>query len=110
MWTIGPIWFNLRWAAGCFVFARRDAFDRAGGFDETYFLGEEMYISKALKRQGKFVIVRDSVVTSARKFRTYTPRDLLGAMISLLGKGPKSWKTREGARWWYEGRREQRET
>jgi hypothetical protein len=63
-----------------------------------------------LKRQGKFVIVRDSVVTSARKFRTYTPRDLLGAMISLLGKGPKSWKTREGARWWYEGRREQRET
>ena len=99
-------WFRLRWAAGCFVFCRRDVFDRIGGFDENYFLGEEMYISKALKRHGHFVIVPHPVITSARKFRTYTPRDLLGAAVSLLRKGPKSWKTREGARWWYEARRE----
>jgi glycosyltransferase involved in cell wall biosynthesis len=105
-WLIAQIWFRLHWAAGCFVFVRREAFEKVGGFDETYFLGEEMYISKALKRQGKFVIVPEPVITSARKFRTYTPMDLLSAMVKLLGKGPKGWKARENARWWYEGRRE----
>ncbi len=51
-WVIAQIWFGLDWAAGCFVFARRDAFERIGGFDEKYFLGEEMYISKALEARG----------------------------------------------------------
>jgi glycosyltransferase involved in cell wall biosynthesis len=100
------LFFRLRWAAGCFVFARRDVFERVGGFDQEYFLGEELFISRALKRHGKFVIVPEPVVTSARKFRTYTPRDLLGALISLLRGGPKSWKSREAAPWWYEARRE----
>jgi glycosyltransferase involved in cell wall biosynthesis len=105
-WMIAQIWFRLRWAAGCFMFVRRDAFKKVGGFDEMYFLGEEMYLSKALKREGKFVIVGEAVVTSARKFRTYTAGEMLGAIVSLLGKGPASWKQRENARWWYEGRRE----
>ncbi len=52
------------------------------------------------------MIVRGPVVTSARKFRTYTPGDMLGAMVKLLGNGPASWQARENARWWYEGRRE----
>jgi len=105
-WIIAQVWFRMRWAAGCFVFVRREIFDRVGGFDEQYFLGEEMYLSKALKREGKFVIVRHPVLTSARKFRTYSPRDLTVALLTLLGKGTESWKTRDAARWWYEGRRE----
>jgi glycosyltransferase involved in cell wall biosynthesis len=100
------LFFRMRWAAGCFVFARREVFERIGGFDQQYFLAEELFISRALKRHGKFVIVPEPVVTSARKFRTYTPRDLLGALVSLLRGGPASWKTREGARWWYEAKRE----
>ena len=28
------------WAAGCFIFVERDAFERAGGFDERYFASE----------------------------------------------------------------------
>jgi glycosyltransferase involved in cell wall biosynthesis len=100
------LFFRMRWAAGCFVFARRDVFERIGGFDQQYFLAEELFISKALKRHGKFIIVPDAVVTSARKFRTYTARDLLGALISLLRGGPGSWKSRDAAPWWYEARRE----
>ena len=33
-------------------------------------------MSKALKQLGRFVVVSQPVITSARKFRTYTPREL----------------------------------
>ena len=69
-------------------------------------VAEELFITKALKRQGKFIIIPHPVITSARKFRTYTPRELLGAFAKLLTRGPKSWKTRQGAPWWYDARRE----
>src|SRR5512142_267294 len=38
-----PLYFGLaRWAAGCFVFCTRAAFEAAGGFDERYFASEEI--------------------------------------------------------------------
>src|SRR6185436_3965835 len=56
-----------QWAPGCFIFAERTAFERAGGFDERYFASEEIHLSRALKRLGPFVLLREPVVTSARK-------------------------------------------
>jgi len=54
-----PLYFGLgRWAAGCFVFCTRAAFEAAGGFDEGTYAGEEIHFSRALKRLGRFVIVR----------------------------------------------------
>src|SRR5262249_27693838 len=51
------IWIMRRtkWAAGCFVFARKDVFDRVGGFDERYFASEEIHFSRAVKKHGRFV-------------------------------------------------------
>lgn len=100
------IWRPLKLAAGCFIFARRDAFEAVGGFDERYFASEEIWLSKALKEHGRFVILREQVVTSARKTRMYGHFQLFFIAMRLLVRGPKSWQKREGLEMWYEGRRE----
>lgn len=61
-----------RLAAGCFLFCRRDAFEACGGFSEEVYASEEIWLSMALARWGRrqgleFVILRESVTTSARK-------------------------------------------
>ncbi len=63
-----------RWAAGCFVRQhRQSSFEAAGGFDETLYACEEIVLSMALKRQGRFEVLRESVTTSGRKIRMYSP-------------------------------------
>lgn len=96
----------LRLAAGCFVFARRDAFDAAGGFDERYFASEEVWLSQALKRQGRFVMLREPVITSGRKIRMHGTIPLLAKMAWLGIRGPRAVQRREGLDLWYDGRRE----
>lgn len=99
-------WFGMRWAAGCCVFARRDAFWAAGGFDEKYFVSEEMHLSRALKRQGRFVILKSRVITSGRKTRMLSFRELMQTTLGLLIRGPRAWRKRENLGFWYDGRRE----
>jgi glycosyltransferase involved in cell wall biosynthesis len=95
-----------RWAAGCFVFARRDVFERVGGFDERYFASEEIHLSRAMKRQGRFVILRECVVTSNRKARLLTPIQL-AAQFARAAR-PAALKSRERLPMWYGGYREKR--
>jgi glycosyltransferase involved in cell wall biosynthesis len=93
-------------AAGCFIFARRDAFDAAGGFDERYFASEEVHLSRALRRRGRFVILRERVTTSGRKCRMYSPGRLCALLLRILLRGPRGLRRREGLGLWYDGRRE----
>ena len=88
-----------RWAAGCFFFVRRDAFERVGGFDERYFASEEIHLSRALKRHGRFVILRDSVLTSARKAEHYSMWHSAWLMLRMLWPG--SLRRRDGLDFWY---------
>ncbi len=76
-------WHRLsQWAAGCSIYVLRDKFLAVGGFDEKYFAAEERYLSDALKTQGKFVILREPVITSARKLRIYSTWHL----VKIAGK------------------------
>jgi glycosyltransferase involved in cell wall biosynthesis len=93
-------------AAGCFVFCSRDAFTAVGGFNESYFGGEEVVFSRALGRQGRVVILRSSVVTSGRKLRNHSASELLIAMCRLACRGPKAVQRREGLELWYGERRD----
>ena len=95
-----------RLAAGCFVFCSRAAFEAVGGFDETYFAAEELQLSQALKRQGKFVILREPVLSSGRKLRTHSAREMLALTGLLLRGGLGAVKQRQGLDLWYARRRE----
>jgi glycosyltransferase involved in cell wall biosynthesis len=94
-----------RTAAGCFLFCTRTAFAAVGGFDEKYFGAEEVVMSKALKAQGKFVILRTTVVTSGRKLRAYSANELMLSMLRLALGGRKAVQKREGLELWYSERR-----
>jgi len=78
---------RVNWAAGCFFFAQRAAFERVGGFDERYFASEEIHLSRALKRLGRFVILRETVVTSGRKAHTYSSWHTLWLVVKMLRPG-----------------------
>ena len=97
-----------RLAAGCFLFCRRDTFEAAGGWDERYFGGEEVIFSQALKRHGRFVVLRETVLTSGRKLRTHSGREMLATMFRLAVRGHRGVQQREGLDIWYAERREDR--
>jgi len=95
-----------RLAAGCFLFCTRDAFTAVGGFDETFYGAEELVISQALKRHGKFVVLREAVTTSGRKLRTHSVREVLLVIGRLALRGPKAVQQRQGMELWYAERRD----
>jgi hypothetical protein len=82
-----------------------EAFGAAGGFDETLFGAEEAAMSRALRRQGRFVILRESVTTSGRKLRAHSGREVLGILLRLALAGPKAVRRRDDLAIWYGERR-----
>ncbi|MEE7561100.1 glycosyl transferase family 2, partial [Xanthomonas sp. Kuri4-2] len=91
-------------APGCFLFCRRDAFQAAGGFDETYYAGEDVALSRALARQGRFVILRETVRTSDRKLRSYSKREHVRLLLRFLLRGRRMLRSRDALGFWYERR------
>jgi glycosyltransferase involved in cell wall biosynthesis len=96
-------------AAGCFLFCTRQAFEAAGGYDEALFGSEEVTMSRALRRQGRFVLLRESVTTSGRKLRAHSGWEILAILGRLALRGPKGVRQRQGLEIWYE-RRDEPET
>ncbi|MGH6609420.1 MAG: glycosyltransferase [Burkholderiaceae bacterium] len=95
-----------RLAAGCFVFCTRSAFDDVGGFDQRLFGAEEIALSAALKKLGRFVIVNQPVVTSGRKLRTYSLVEILQLTVRFALSGRKMLERRDQLGLWYDPRRE----
>jgi Circularly permutated YpsA SLOG family/Glycosyl transferase family 2 len=106
--TFCAVYFAAGLGVGAFIFTRRESFETVGGFDEQYFAGEEVYLSRALKELGPFQILREPIVTSARKVRMHSPRFVLAQSFSLLLGGPGALRRREKLALWYDGKRESR--
>lgn len=99
----------MRWSGGCFVFCRRDAFEAVGGWNEGVFAGEELWMCQALKRCGRFVILREPVITSARKVQSHSAREIITTLARVAFRGTGGVRRREGLEMWYGPRQEHTE-
>jgi len=87
----------LRMSQGAAQFARRSAFEAAGGYDERRFMGEDVDFQWRLRRHGRTVVLRDCrAVPSPRRFdqwpvwRTFVWTNPL--VIALLARRRTSWR------------------
>jgi glycosyltransferase involved in cell wall biosynthesis len=96
----------MKFAAGCFLFCRRDAFEAVGGFDKELFASEEVALSRALKQHGRFVILRETVTTSGRKVRSHSMWEIIGILLRALMFWRRPLQQREGLDLWYGPRRD----
>ena len=82
------VWFGffLRIASlsgGAFLFCTRRAFEAVGGFDERLYGAEDAAFSAALKKEGRFVVLREKVPTSGRRVRSVTGLQILVLMVQI---------------------------
>jgi glycosyltransferase involved in cell wall biosynthesis len=92
-------------AAGCFLFCTREAFENVNGFNARLYAAEEGSMSLALRRQGRFVVLRESVMTSGRKLRTCSLREILTPIARIIFRGHRYLWSRSGLEIWYGERR-----
>lgn len=92
--------------AGAFLFTTRENFRAIGGFDNELFAGEEVYFTVALKKLGRFKLLREPIVTSGRKLRMHSAGFILKRSFSLILGGKRGVRSREKLDLWYDGKRE----
>jgi GT2 family glycosyltransferase len=100
------VYFGNNLGAGAFLFTTRDNFQWVGGFDEQLFIGEEVYLSIALKKLGRFKVLSLPVLTSGRKLRMHSGAKILSGSMRILLRGKRGCRKRENCDFWYDGRRE----
>jgi glycosyltransferase involved in cell wall biosynthesis len=92
---------------GAFMFCTREAFQAAGGFDERFYWGEEAAFALALKRQGRFVVLWQHVLTSGRRFRKTSALQLLAGGVRMIFSPVKTFTQRSSVeKIWYDSNRE----
>jgi glycosyltransferase involved in cell wall biosynthesis len=100
------LYFATRLGAGAFLFTTRKNYEAAGGFDEQYFAGEEVFFSMALKKFGRFKILREPMITSGRKLRLHSGSYLWWRLMQIMLGGLPSSRSRKVLDLWYDGKRE----
>jgi glycosyltransferase involved in cell wall biosynthesis len=116
-----PLWWRLaepfaegavRWLrflpTGACLFCTRGAYEAVGGFNEKYYAAEDLAFVVALKRQGRFIIPAETVVTSGRKIRAHSFWTFARLSARLVFLGSRGVRSRRGLEYWYEPEREKR--
>jgi glycosyltransferase involved in cell wall biosynthesis len=107
LWWLGLLMRLPGIAGGAFMFCTREAFVATGGFDEKLFGAEDAAMCWALKRQGRFVVLWQWVVTSGRRMRGVRGLRMLAGLVRMAFL-PGMLKRRSRVRKiWYESNREQ---
>ncbi len=79
----------IRWVGGCFLLCTREAFTATGGFSEQLSAGEDIAFVQALKKVGRFVVLKPKVVTSGRKLNVVGPWEGIGLMLRIGLRGAR---------------------
>lgn len=100
------LYFANNLGAGAFLFTTRKNYEAVGGLDERYFAGEEVFFSQALKKLGRFKVLREPMVTSGRKLRMYSGWHICWRSTRMMLGGLRSYRSRDKLDLWYDGKRE----
>ncbi|MEM1441908.1 MAG: glycosyltransferase [Verrucomicrobiota bacterium] len=98
---------TFHYAAGSFFYCRRDAFEAGGGFDESVYAGEEVWLAKRIKKWARkeklrFVVIQNPpVLTSGRKSDWFSTWDFV-RQLAIIFLIPGSTRSRKMCRVWYE--------
>ena len=79
----------IRWAGGCFLFCTREAYTATGGFSESLYAGEDIAFVQALKKVGRFVVLKPKVVSSGRKLKVVGLWKVLGLILTIAVRGAR---------------------
>ena len=108
----GNRWSRLVcWAAGSCVWVEAAAFREVGGFGTEAYAGEEVGLSRKLKRlarqrRQRFVILfKHPLDTSSRKVRLYTPWEMARLLLRMVFSFGRAAKDPKACHLWYDGRR-----
>ena len=103
---------SLAWAAGSYLFVRKDIFDKLGGFNHALYVSEELDLSirlnRAARQQGlePLHIIRDAPAeTSDRKLHLYSGREFLTFFIRSILFRNRVFREPGECNIWYDGRR-----
>ena len=112
---IGSTWNAIsramRWVAGSFIFCNAAAFREIGGFSQELYAAEEIEFSRRMKRAARqrrlriAILHRHPLLTSARKAKLYTPREMLGFVARTIIRRGRTLRSAEECFSWYDGRR-----
>ena len=100
-----------RWAAGSFIFCEAAVFRDLGGFNLEFFAGEEIDLSRRLKRAARTcgrtitILHRHPLLTSDRKMRLYTAREIATFVLRTAMTPHRTLRNPQQCHAWYDGRR-----
>jgi len=101
---------GFHFLAGSFIFCETAAFRKLGGFSEELFAGEELELSRRLKKmasdEGKRIVIlhRYALATSARKIYLYSFPEHF-RLMARASFNRRILTSREACHLWYDGRR-----
>lgn len=105
-------WSRLvSWAAGSCVWVETQAFKKVGGFGNEVYAGEEIGLSRRLKKLGReqgrrFIILSQyPLLTSDRKIRLYSSWDVVRLLLKMVFTLGHARHNRADCYLWYDGRR-----
>ena len=100
-------------SVGPFLYCEREAFIRAGGFDQELYAAEEFRFAEHMKAQGrkvdkKWKLIKygqgHRVITSSRKFGRLGGLEMVFSNIHLLWKGGQKLRKKDQCSFWYQAR------
>lgn len=111
LWLWSRVSILCRWAAGSLLLCRADAFREIGGFNEAFYVAEEIDLSRRVKKLGRqrglnFVILtRHPLQTSARKMHLYSGKEIARQCMRLCLRPLRAPQDKKQLGLWYDGRR-----